>query len=172
MRSWTSGPRMQLRTPLCSPDVAYRKGYAKPGFQPAGLRRYLGPRTGTCSVSFAYGGYRAGRYGSHGRDALDHLDFRHGGVFREQAAARVGNSYGARRAAKRGVASGLGKTVSIACFWVGCWTAPGNSCEPRSGSHCVSGDAARSFGVNWRCAGYGPARVGSDVDSGATRALD
>jgi hypothetical protein len=37
------------------------------------------------------------RYGSHGRDALDHRDFRHGGVFREQAAARVGNSYGASR---------------------------------------------------------------------------
>ncbi len=56
--------------------------------------------------------------------------------------------------------------------WLGCGTAPGNSCEQRSGSHCFSGDAARSIGVNWCCAGYGPARVGSDLDSGATRSLD
>src|SRR5207253_6654637 len=76
---------------FASTELAYQKGFANPGFQPAGLRRYLEPRTGTCSVSFAYGGYSAGRYGSHGRDALDHRDFRHGGVFREQAAARVGD---------------------------------------------------------------------------------
>src|SRR5437667_9487214 len=93
---------------FASTELAYQKGFANPGFQPAGLRRYLEPRTGTCSVSFAYGGHSAGRYGAHGRDALDNRDFRLGGVYREQAAALVVYSYGVRDAANRdlGISTG------------------------------------------------------------------
>ena len=46
---------------FASTKLAYQRGFAKPGCQLAGLRRYLEPRTGTCSVSFAYGGHSAGR---------------------------------------------------------------------------------------------------------------
>src|SRR5215469_10114118 len=144
----------------------------EPRCQSARLRHDLEQGTGTHFVSRPHGGALVGRYGSDGRDALDHWDFWHGGIFREQAAARVGNSHGTGRAAQRSLASSISTSIPIACLWLECWTAPGYSCKPRSGFHRVPGDAARSPGVGRCCPRNGIARAASVLDSSATRFID
>src|SRR5579864_2592113 len=102
---------------------------------------------GSSSVSVACGHGGAGGAGNDGRDAVDHRYLWNGGVLGEQAAAGVGNPRGARRTANGTVAGGVGTRRQITRIWFRRWIAPGNSGEPGSGFHRVSGDSARSAGA-------------------------
>jgi hypothetical protein len=63
------------------------------------------------AVSFAHGDGGAGRAGRDGRHAVDHRHLRHGGVLGEQAAAGVGHSHCAGRAAEGSIADRAGTAV-------------------------------------------------------------
>jgi hypothetical protein len=85
-----------------------------------------------------------------------------------QAAARVGNSHGTRRAAQRSITGGIGTVIEIAGNWFSGRTAPWSPCRPDACIHCVYSHAARSAGPGWCCAGHafaGPIGCGSQLSA-------
>ena len=61
--------------------------------------------------------------------------------------------------------------LQIAGLWFSSRTIPGNSSEPRTGSHRVSGNSQRSANNGRGGSGHGVGRASSDVNSSAGRAV-
>jgi hypothetical protein len=108
-------------------------------------------RTGGNSVPLAHGDSIAGRAGHDGRHAVDHRHLRNGCVLGEQAAAELGirMALGAQR--KEVLQAALGRRSN-------CWRLVRRRdwfwellATPGAGFHRVSGHAARSAGIGWRC---------------------
>src|SRR5207253_5237861 len=111
-------------------DGSHREHASRPGRRASLPRPNLDQRTGGEPCSFASRGRGAGHSGPDGRDAVDNGYLWIGGIFGQQADARVGNSYRARRAAQGSVTSSAGTGIQITRFWFRRRIAPRNSGEP------------------------------------------
>src|SRR5271166_1222059 len=130
------------------------------------------PGTGERSVSFAHGDAVAGRSGCDGRDAVDHGHFWNGSLLGQQASARVGDSYGPRRANQGSATGSVGPSSQIVGVGFGCRIVARNFGEPGVGFHRVSGNSTRSAGTGRRCSDNVTAGSACYVDSSAPRAVD
>jgi hypothetical protein len=77
---------------------------------------------------------------------------------------------GAQR--KEVLQAALGTGFQTAGFWFRSRIAPRNSGQPGACFHRVSGNSARSAGVDGCCRGHGVAGSGGNLDSCATRSID
>src|SRR5712692_8888357 len=124
---------------------------AGPGLRVAVVYPNLERSNGRSSVSFTDGGGVAGYSGSDGRDVVHNWHLWNGGVFGQQAAEGIGNSYGPRRTAQGSVTGSVGTCIQIAGLRFRSGIAPRNSGKPGSGFHRVSGNSTRSAGIGWYC---------------------
>src|SRR4029077_9417004 len=145
---------------------------ARHRLRPAYLHPDLDRSNGWSSVSLAYGGGLAGCSGRDGRDVVCNWHFWIGCVFRQQAPARVGNSYGPRRTAQGSVTGSAGTRIQVARFWFRGRIAPRNSGQPGARLHRVSSNSPRPARIGGHCSGNDIARPRSDVDSSPARPLD
>ena len=140
---------------------------ARTGCGDAYRREDVDPGNEFSAVCRARGLGGARRAGAAGRDAGGDGNLRYGFVYREQTAARTGDSHGAWRAAQAGVADGAGPRVRAAFGWLGGWTGAGPSGDEGVVIHRVPGFAERSGGVRRRGSHDADARAGGSLDSGA-----
>ena len=119
----------------------------------------------------ARGGHGSvGRAGTAGRDAGGDGHLRHGFIYGEQTAARVGNPHGAGGAAGGSAADGAGEGVRAAVSGLCSGIAAGRSGDEGAVAHCVPGGSQGSGGTGRRGPDHAAAGAGGGVDSRAESA--